>query len=471
MKLTLTRLMAAVMVVAIVAMVVVLRADAKYKERLEAERQAKAEAERAARAQAEEQTVDVIDTIAALHAMPECLLPEDRSGETFRRVSSAQEQRFGKVLPAGDSLLREAAGNVSGAEAACRQVAGWFGDTKMKNYLRQHPDVYAQQVRPRLLLLVRSANDDVAVGACNALIAAGDNPDGFADCLEDIYTAGTTENGAIKASVLLKKIGRKLPPLPDFSKIPFYTEDKPRKDDHNRPLPAGAAWRIEETRFRNPHRTGYMAFSPDGTMLADEDEGSIDIWSVRTGELLRKEPMPAGLGPCVLQWPADDTFVAIGRKKERPSRCDVVLEGGSREGSQVCEKLGFLGHFGYIAGTRPCRYRGPVGETHHLRRQIHEAAVEDRSSRGTGLGKALAVGRNHDRPVGLSPFLFSDGQVAGVLGPQRQGDGARLRRGRRQGGGRAFQSTIQATHRLPGRGQRADDDQKRQGGLLRYLRV
>ena len=199
----------------------------------------------------------------------------------------------------GERFLREQSDieykYLNDASGACGTVWNWFlrpaqSDTAtayLQNpegaYLREHPEIYPDRIRPRLLALTQSYSGPLAVAAIKALWAAGENHDAGIQRLEEIF-ADENSLGRGEAQTLLTQIKHPLPVAPtDPSVLAAYAE--PDRRDVNHPLPPGAAFRMDDPRLRHGAMVSALCLSADGKMLASGDNaGEIRLWDVQTGQ-------------------------------------------------------------------------------------------------------------------------------------------------------------------------------------------
>ena len=181
---------------------------------------------------------------------------------------------------------------------ACRAVEGWLsapseGDpatdytrNPQAAYLKEHPEIYRQRIRPRLLELRNGFDGYLVVAAIGALWAGGEDPKTDVPRLEEMvldadfaYSAGGT------ARSLLAKLKRPAPVFPcDPSVLPAYAGS--RRTDSQGSLPPGVAFGLDDPRLR--HRGGVLAVSVscDGKMVASGTaDGELVLWDVQTGAL------------------------------------------------------------------------------------------------------------------------------------------------------------------------------------------
>jgi WD40 repeat protein len=69
---------------------------------------------------------------------------------------------------------------------------------------------------------------------------------------------------------------------------PAATGSAPRRDGEGFPLPAEALTRVGSARLRHGRGVTHLEYSPDGTLLASSEAGSLQIWDSRIGKLLKK---------------------------------------------------------------------------------------------------------------------------------------------------------------------------------------
>ncbi len=137
---------------------------------------------------------------------------------------------------------------INGVRDACTTIIhesktpGPLGD-----YLKQHPKIYEQEIRPRLLLLTESRCNHFAIQACAALVAAGERT----EYLQQRLTAMAMDSlnhahESSRAVNLLKECGFPVPaPWPAVKSLSAYKDDTGvRNDALGDPLPPGAMLRV-----------------------------------------------------------------------------------------------------------------------------------------------------------------------------------------------------------------------------------
>ncbi len=173
---------------------------------------------------------------------------------------------------------------------ACDRLAGTFRGKKspLYYYFKQHPELYKNEIRPRLLLLANSRSHHIVLYACKALVAAGERTDFLRYHLTS-FVMDSSYGLYSDVMDLLKECGYAAPdPWPTVESLPAYKNDKwTVKDTRGDPLPPGALHRITQ----NPVLLGN---SYDGrTVYLTQASGppdrliSIHRFDITSGELTK----------------------------------------------------------------------------------------------------------------------------------------------------------------------------------------
>jgi hypothetical protein len=273
MKLRLAYLLAAILVAAIAATVFVqLRIAARQRER-----------------QAIEDTMapvlaklDLSDEI--LHTDLETLVSLNVARRFARQMRDASDPGLYKPLYDSTDYWSEVVtgeGPREDATDACTAVADWFSNpaSPVGTYLRAHPDLADQRLRPALLRLLDAHNDDeqLRYRACSALFAMGERSTRLADALMKF---GSPPEGAEFSNpsltrtlkTMLQAFGRK--PIWETNDVflpigpyPAYADPAPRATSQSSPLPPGALYVLHRPEFEPDEAQLPVILDGDGRRL------------------------------------------------------------------------------------------------------------------------------------------------------------------------------------------------------------
>ncbi|MBY0527873.1 MAG: sigma-70 family RNA polymerase sigma factor [Gemmataceae bacterium] len=102
-------------------------------------------------------------------------------------------------------------------------------------------------------------------------------------------------------------------PAPAVAAAEPAAEEPKVAERYLEPLPANATARLRTMRLWSPRNGDLLAFSPDATVLAAEQNETLFVWDVATGQLLRRRDEPTGRVLAVAFSP-DGRTIALGHE-------------------------------------------------------------------------------------------------------------------------------------------------------------
>ena len=100
-----------------------------------------------------------------------------------------------------------------------------------------------------------------------------------------------------------------------------------KTDLYGDPLPPGALARLGTVRFRNRAQIERIAITPEGKTLACWDmEGTLSLFEVTTGKLIRRHPFPTFRAHVLTYLPAGKSLAVIGSSEDVVNLWDFADE-------------------------------------------------------------------------------------------------------------------------------------------------